>query len=599
MTEGLVTWSAVAAPSAVIAAPAAGEHLATDSEGDVDIVVSLDAPASIKTIDVTLDGAVVATRAFTRGEVSLYEESIRVSAAGLHEVRLSMTDWNDVVTDAEPIQFFADTAPPVLTVDDSDITLGRTWAVGTDFYRFSGTVVDDGTLASVQIKVNGSRWQEVSFGGGVWSTALHVPDADGSTLLVSVRAFDLAGRLSSVGSTPSVDLAPEQATPYVRPDTAIDSGPVATGAPASAVFRFSGIPGDSGVAGYTCQLDGFEAALCSDGVAFEDLAAGRHVLEVAAIDELGYVDLSPASWSWAVAAAGPQPQLLSKPARTTTQRAAEFTFTGGGRATFECALDEGAPEPCSSPYRVESLPNGRHTFRVWAAVGGSSGTAVSYTWSVINGAPVVEDQSAKVVQNDTIGRSLTLGVTDVDPVTFRIVEQPEHGYLEGIPPNVVYVPFREYVGPDQFTFEADDSQVVSNLGTVSVLVEAPDTDPPTITSPGDQTVRSAYPGTAPIEYRLPTAIDNSGPVSIECNPPSGTVFRPGATVVTCRTEDAAGNTAIVRFTIDHIVGDDDFTLPATGNGHLPLAEGFLLLVLGCALVFVARRRLVALLNGRR
>ena len=466
--------------------------------------------------------------------------------------------------------------------------MGRTWAVGTDFYRFSGTVVDDGTVAAVQIKVNGGRWSDVSFAGGIWRTALQVPGADGSTLSVMVRAFDRAGRVTEIGGSTQVDLAPVQAVAYVRPETTIDSGPDPVVAASSVTFGFTGTPGDSGVSAFSCRLDQLDPALCSAAFMLEGLAAGNHTLTVIAVDDLGYVDLTPATWSWTVTAVGPQATLVSHPAATTTLHTAEFVFTGGPDATFECAIDGAAPVACTSPFTVNDLVDGVHTFAVTATVGGLSGTAVSSTWTILNDAPVQSDQQKDIDADDPLGQDLTLVAADTDPLVYRIVDQPAHGYLVGTAPNVTYIPFIGYRGADTFTFAADDGQQVSGLGQVELLVRVPDHVNPVIVSRGDQTIYTAYPGTGAVRYVVPTATDNSGTVTLVCTPASGTTIALGRTTVTCNATDPTGNTAVASFVITHFIAPE--TLPHVGNGYLALQEALLLIAAGFVLVMIARQR---------
>ena len=55
---------------------------------------------------------------------------------------------------------------------------------------------------------------------GDWSTAQLVPDPEGKTLTVSVRAIDKAGRISSISGAIGVDLTPTETT-ITLPDTTI------------------------------------------------------------------------------------------------------------------------------------------------------------------------------------------------------------------------------------------------------------------------------------------------------------------------------------------------------------------------------------------
>ena len=47
---------------------------------------------------------------------------------------------------------------------------------------------------------------------------------------------------------------------------------------------------------------------------------------------------------------------------------------------------------------------------------------------------------------------------------------PTHGTLSGSAPNLTYIPNAGYIGPDAFTFRANDSTTNSNTATVSITV---------------------------------------------------------------------------------------------------------------------------------
>jgi hypothetical protein len=66
----------------------------------------------------------------------------------------------------------------------------------------------------------------------------------------------------------------------------------------------------------------------------------------------------------------------------------EFSATEGG-SSFECRLDAGAWEACTSPHGYSGLADGSHTFRVRAtdAAGNVDPTAAVYTWTIDATAP--------------------------------------------------------------------------------------------------------------------------------------------------------------------------------------------------------------------
>jgi hypothetical protein len=62
----------------------------------------------------------------------------------------------------------------------------------------------------------------------------------------------------------------------------------------------------------------------------------------------------------------PDTQLTGGPAGLTNDNTPVFTFRSGPDATFECQVDGGAFQACSSPFATTPLPDGSHTFTVRA-----------------------------------------------------------------------------------------------------------------------------------------------------------------------------------------------------------------------------------------
>ena len=63
---------------------------------------------------------------------------------------------------------------------------------------------------------------------------------------------------------------------------------------------------------------------------------------------------------------------------------------------------------------------------------------------------------------------------DGDPLTYIIVTGPQHGFLQGTPPNLLY--FANGPGdccgcPDSFTFKATDGKLDSNVATISIFID--------------------------------------------------------------------------------------------------------------------------------
>jgi len=118
--------------------------------------------------------------------------------------------------------------------------------------------------------------------------------------------------------------------------------------------------------------------------------------------------------------------------------------------------------------------------------------------------PPVADGQAVVTDEDTqVAITLTASDVDGDHLTYAVVTYPSHGTLSGMVPDVTYMADLDYHGFDNFTFQANDGQVDSNIATVSITVASVNDPPET----EDQTVTAAE--DTPIEIVL-TASDVDG-----------------------------------------------------------------------------------------
>jgi hypothetical protein len=92
---------------------------------------------------------------------------------------------------------------------------------------------------------------------------------------------------------------------------------------------------------------------------------------------------------------------------------------------------------------------------------------------------------------------------------------------------------------------ATNSSSQTTTGSFHVTITYVDNTPPTIQSPGDQTLPATSAAGAVVNYTV-TATDPDDPASaitITCDHPSGSTFPKGTTLVTCNAHDAAGNNA--------------------------------------------------------
>ena len=89
----------------------------------------------------------------------------------------------------------------------------------------------------------------------------------------------------------------------------------------------------------------------------------------------------------------PQTTVTARPPGVANSTTAVFEFTADEPATFQCRLDGGSLQPCSSPWTRTSLSQGDHTVEIVATdlFGNVDPTPESWTWRVDSVAPVVID----------------------------------------------------------------------------------------------------------------------------------------------------------------------------------------------------------------
>lgn len=176
-----------------------------------------------------------------------------------------------------------------------------------------------------------------------------------------VRAVDTSGNFS-VPVQRQYNQVPDP-----PPNTEITSGP-ADGSMVSSLPKFVFGSPDSDILRFECRLDGGGWSTCTSPRS--EPSTGPHTFEVRAVDLAGQVDGTPAarSYTYTPDTTAPQTQISSGPAdgaRLKQPPSYGFTSPDADVAGFECSIDDGAYEPCGSPFQV-AVPPGPHTFAVRA-----------------------------------------------------------------------------------------------------------------------------------------------------------------------------------------------------------------------------------------
>ena len=204
--------------------------------------------------------------------------------------------------------------------------------------------------------------------------------ADGSHSF-RVSARDPAGNvdLSSASRTFTVDTTP--------PNTVIDSGPPAVGNDPTPTFTFHSTESGST---FECAIDDGAFTDCTSPQTTDNLSDGEHTFRVRATDAAGNVDPTPATRTFTVDTVPPQTTITSGPTGTwapgkTNDSTPTFTFESNEPgSTFECSVDGGPWQSCTSPFTTPRLPDGQHSFRVRATdpAGNTDPTPAASTFTI-------------------------------------------------------------------------------------------------------------------------------------------------------------------------------------------------------------------------
>jgi hypothetical protein len=191
----------------------------------------------------------------------------------------------------------------------------------------------------------------------------------------AARATDQVGNVDPVGAhaTFTVDT--------VAPTTTITDGPPQSTNNRAPTISFSSSEPDST---FHCSLDGASASTCTSPVSASSPAEGTHTFSVVAIDPAGNLDATPATVSWKTDTTAPISRITSTPPSSTTSRSASFSFVAGEKVRFDCKLDGGQWQLCSTGYSYSYLTYATHTFRLRATdlAGNVEVSPPSYTWTV-------------------------------------------------------------------------------------------------------------------------------------------------------------------------------------------------------------------------
>ena len=220
--------------------------------------------------------------------------------------------------------------------------------------------------------------------------------ADGSHTF-TVKAIDTAGNPGQTSYTWTIDTDPPTITlTQTPPNFSSNSTPT---------FAFTAdepIP-----AGFQCKLDAGAFAACTSPKTFGTTPDGSHTFTVKGADAAG--NNVSTSYAWTIDTVAPALSLTAKPPDPSGVSTAHFEFSATDQTgvTYQCQLDAGAFQSCTSPKDFSGLANGTHSFTAKATdAAGNTGSA-SYSWSVDTAVPVVTINQAPLNPTNLTGATFS------------------------------------------------------------------------------------------------------------------------------------------------------------------------------------------------
>lgn len=328
---------------------------------------------------------------------------------------------------------------------------------------------------------------------------------------LSVRAVDGLGFFSDAaivrwtvdGTTPTVSFS---------------STPQAINGSSSALFQFSASDNYSTTVVTECSIDGETTySTCVSPVSKTGLATGNHTFRVRAKDAAGNIS-SIATYNWEIDLTVPVIAMTPNFSTPSNQTSARFTFSAtddGSPLTtgFECRSNNAAYASCSSPFQLNALTSGTHTFdvRVRDSSGNlSSPRSFQFVVDLVSPSISIGAQPSPYYRTKAI--SLNFSTSDNSMAALTIQCRLDSGTYAACTNNSSYtLPTTITDGPHTVGIRATDA--AGNITTVTSNSFTVDTIAPTI---GTITGPSATTTAASASFAFTSQDTTSGIRSVEC-----------------------------------------------------------------------------------
>lgn len=241
---------------------------------------------------------------------------------------------------------------------------------------------------------------------------------------------------------------------------------------------------------YRCEVDNVVVDPCTSPLLLDELDPGPHVATIAAVSANGAADPTPVTVTWTVDDLRPTTSIVEGPASPSTPGDSHFTFSGNDDHTptddlrYECALDDGAFEPCTREWTASDSTTGERELRVRAVdlAGNVDPNPATWSWYV-DMAPSISFTFAPDLFTRQTTAHLWFALTD--DLTSRYALHPECS-LDGAAFEPCSAPVSYYglpEGPHSFSVRVIDGTGNTALATHDWSVDRTSPEPPTLDGP--------------------------------------------------------------------------------------------------------------------
>jgi hypothetical protein len=347
-------------------------------------------PVPGATFECSLDGAAFddCTEPVSFSDLSegAHQFQVRAIAAGNTDPTPATRNWT------------VDAVPVVTITSGPDAETADTTAT----FEFSSTETGATQPQKLDCKLDGGDFRPCD------SPYTYTDVDDGDHTFV-VRATDAYGKTDTDEYDWKVDA--------VGSNTVIDDAPPARTGSTDAHLAFSSPDQD---ATFECKLDAdLTWTACTSPQDFAGVSEGTHTFKVRAVDTANIPDPTPAQAKWTVDLTPPDSSFTSGPDGLTNDPTPTFEFKADeAGATFECNVDGGGWNACSSPITLPNQSDGSHTIEVRATddVGNveADADAASRTFEVDTQAPTSQITGGPAEGSRVSATTATLSFTSPD-----------------------------------------------------------------------------------------------------------------------------------------------------------------------------------------